>query len=76
MQQVDRNAYKHFIIWAAPYRLADSGEWKLTVNILRKSGDIVKTFHGNTFKTQEEAISASLRYGKLIIDGMIPGCSV
>lgn len=63
---------------AIPYSLAESGEWRGQVQIMRKNGDIIKPFTilGDTFKTKEEAIHYSLEYGKLIIDGKVPHCFV
>ena len=77
MGQRDQEIYKSFVIWAITDRLAESGEWRAKVNIMRKDGKTIKPFLLNhTIKTEEEAIYHALLYGKLIIDGMIPGCWV
>jgi len=70
-------SYGNFIMRAIPYSLAESGEWRGQVDIMRKNGKKIRPFSilGNTFKT-EEAINYSLEYGKLIIGGEIPGCHV
>lgn len=60
---------------AIPYFLADSGEWRGKVQIMRKKGSKIQPFTvlENTFKTEEEANRGSLEYGRLLIDGLIPG---
>ncbi len=60
-----------------PMQLAESGEWTIEVNIMRKNGETVKRFLSkNTFKTEKEAVYHSTEFGKLIIDEKIPDCSV
>ena len=77
MNQENPILYKDFIMWASPMQLAESGEWTLEVQIRRKNGDAVKRFFSkNTFKTEREAVYHSEKYGKLIIDGKIAGCSI
>jgi hypothetical protein len=69
--------YKDFIVWASPMQVAESGEWTLEVHIMRKNGDAVKRyFSKNTFQTEWEAVYHSVKYGKMIIDGKIAGCSI
>jgi len=69
--------YKDFIVWASPMQVAESGEWTLEVHIMRKKGDAVKRyFSKNTFQTEWEAVYHSVKYGKMIIDGKIAGCSI
>lgn len=77
MNQKNQILYKDFIVWASPMQLAESGEWTIEVHIMRKSGDAVRRFFSkNTFKTEREAVYHSEKYGKLIIDGKISGCSI
>lgn len=77
MDQGDKVRYEDFLMWADCWRLAESGEWRGRVNIMRKNGSINKQFIiKNTFKTKQEAVDHSLEYGKLIIDGKIPDCFV
>lgn len=75
MNQEDYEIYKNFLIWTITYNLADSGEWRGKVQIMRKNGSKIQPFTilENTFKTEEEAILRSLEYGRLLIDGLIPG---
>ena len=54
-----------------------SGEWEFKVIIWGKEGKFSRDFLGpQAFKTEEEALQGCLEYGKRIIDGMVPGCSV
>ena len=77
MSQRDQEIYKSFLIWAITDRLDTPGVWRAKVNIMRRDGKTIKPFLLNhTLKTEEEAIHHALLYGKLIIDGMIPGCCI
>ena len=77
MNRENQIVYKDFIMWASPMQMAESGEWTLEVQIRRKNGNDVKRFFSkNTFKTEREAVYHSEKYGKLIIDGKIAGCSI
>jgi hypothetical protein len=77
VNQENQILYRDFIVRASPKQLAESGEWTIEVHILRKNGDAVKSFFSkNTFKTEREAVYHSEKYGKLIIDGKIVGCSI
>lgn len=77
MNRENQIVYKDFIMWASPMQMAESGEWTLEVQIRRKNGNAVKRFFSkNTFKTEREAVYHSEKYGKLIIDGKIAGCSI
>jgi len=71
--------YKGYLIEAAPYQLAESGEWTMQVNIYRDRGSQIseKPFSAkNRFKTKEEAIPHCFEFGKQIIDGKIENCNV
>lgn len=70
--------YKDYDIVLAP-NLYQSGEWGLQLYIKRHTDDAVtsKSFSGkNTFKTKEEAVYHCIEFGKQIIDGKIPTCTV
>jgi hypothetical protein len=75
---MDLAPYKGFLIEAAPYQLADSGEFTLNISIFHHTGDAVNIRNfsvGNTFKT-EEAIQHCIEFGWQIIDGEIQNCTV
>ena len=70
--------YKGYVIRPAPLRLAD-GRWNHQVYIVRQRGNglIEKKFFSTTsFATQEEAVTHCIVFGKQIIDGTVPNCSV
>lgn len=71
-------SYGHFVMKAIAYSLAESGEWRGEVQIKRKNSNKIQPFAilEKTFKTKKETINYSIEYGKLIIDGKIPGCRV
>ena len=68
-------SYGDFLMQAIPDFLGDSGDWRGRVQIMRKNGNRIQPFTilENTFKIEEEAIHGSLEYGRLLIDGLIPG---
>lgn len=71
--------YKGYVIEATPYQLSDSMVW--TINIyIRFDMEEQITFRNfsaaNTFKTKDEAIQHCIDFGRRIIDGEIPNCSV
>ena len=68
-------SYGNFIMQAIPDFLADSGEWRGKVQIMRKNGSKIQPFTilENTFNTEEEAILRSLEYGRMLLDGLFPG---
>ena len=71
--------YKGYRIDAVPYKLADSGEWTIDINISRDTGNEVNIRHfsaGNRFKAEKEAINHCLNFGKKIIDGEYDHCTV
>ena len=70
--------HKGYII-KANTSLLKTGEWNTEIEILKDKGNeiIGKPFVSkNTYKTKDSAIIANLIFGKKIIDGDIPGCSV
>ncbi len=71
--------YKGYEIHATPQQLRDSGNWNihLTITKFRGPGVTEKMFTAaNTFKTQQEAIEHCINFGKQIIDGNSPTCTV
>lgn len=76
---MDTISYKGYQIHASPYQLADSGRWKIDIHVAveRGSETIWRKFStGNTFETRQEAIEHCLNFGKQIIDGQVPECTV
>jgi hypothetical protein len=74
--------YKEFEIHPAPYQLADTGEWKqwkVHIYILRHTEE--KT-HSRKFTAEgscpskEDAIQLCYDFGKKVIDGEVPDCTV
>jgi hypothetical protein len=76
---VNKVSYQGFIIEAVPHQLAESKEWTLNINIFKDTGSqtTVRPFSTrNTFDTKEEAIQHCFNFGRQIIDGKIPNCTV
>jgi hypothetical protein len=76
---MDVVAYKEFEIKASPYQLAESGDWTLNIYITHHRGGetLEKNFSAaTTFKTRDEAIQHCLNFGKQIIDGRVPDCTL
>lgn len=72
-------SYKGYLIQAAPYQLADSGEFTINIDILRDSGGTINIRNfstANTFKTEGEAIQQCFEFGRLIIDGKVKNCTI
>ena len=77
--RMDSAPYKGYLIRAAPYRLADSGEFTMNISILHDTGDAVNIRNfsaGNTFKTEQEAIHHCIEFGRQVVDGKIENCTV
>jgi hypothetical protein len=71
--------YEGFWIDPAPYQLAETMKWKIQVYIRRDTGSAITSKYfiaSDTFDTEEEAEYHSINFGKDIIDGKIPSCSV
>jgi len=71
--------YKGFIIQPAPRHLVEGGRWKLNLFILWSTQNEVHSRHFYTadeFAAEDQAAVHCISYGKLIIDGKIPGFSV
>lgn len=77
--RMDVIQYKGLEIHAAPYQLADSGEWKMNIHIFLRRGSESKSRNfsaANGYKTREEAVKNCFQFGKQIIDGQSADCSV
>ncbi len=77
--KIDSVFYKGYRIQAAPYKLTDSGEFKVNISIWRDTGSSVNIRNfsaANTFKTKEEAIAHCINFGQQIINGEFENCSV
>ena len=71
--------HKGLEIHAAPYQLADNGEWRINLHILRyREGESrSRTFSAaDSYKTREEAVRHCFQLGRQIIDGESANCSV
>ena len=68
-------SYKGFEITARPYQLHDTGKWTVDIEISRK-GRMRSFSTSEHFATEAEAITRSHRFGRQIIDGKVPECSV
>jgi hypothetical protein len=76
---MDAVSYKGYEIRAAPYQLADTGEWTINIHIFHDRGDEMRSRQfsaGNCFKTQEEAVDHCFNFGRQIIDGKSENCTV
>ena len=76
---MDAVTYKGFEIHAAPYRLAETGQWRIKIHIARDRGNQreEKGFSGcNSYPTREEAVEHCFQLGRQIIDGQVANCSV
>ncbi len=76
---MDMVRYKDFEIQAAPYQLADSGQWQMNLHIIRHREGETKSRNfssANSYKTREEAAQHCFQLGRQIIDGQLSGHSV
>jgi hypothetical protein len=72
-------SYKGFQIVAHPFRfqIGYLERWGFKVEIIRLEGKVSKNFVASLkFGRKQEAIENCFEYGKQIIDGQVPGCSV
>ena len=77
--KMDSVSYKGYLIQAAPYQLADSGEWTINISIWHDTGSAINIRNfsaANTFKTKEEAFQHCINFGRQIIDGKFENCTV
>lgn len=71
--------YKGYDIQAVPRKLVDGGKWKININIFRHSESENKAqnfFANDVYYTREEAVKNCFQFGKQIIDGQSPTCTV
>lgn len=76
---MDVVSYKGFEVKAAPYQLAESGEWTLNlcITLHKASETLERNFSaGDRFKIREEAVSHCHNFGRLIVDGKVTNCTV
>ena len=76
---MDVLSYKGYEIHAAPYQLADTGEWTINIHISRDHGNEIRSRQfsaGNRFETRDEAVAHCLDFGRQIIDGKSENCTV
>jgi hypothetical protein len=72
-------SYKGFQIGAHPFRfqIGYLEKWGFKVEIFRLEGKVSKRFLVSLkFGRKQEAIENCFEYGKQIIDGQVPSCSV
>ena len=74
-QRPPRAQHRGFELIARPLHLADSGKWTTLVNI-RRQQNVRQVGASNTFDTELEAIVYCFEFGRKVIDGEIPDCSV
>jgi hypothetical protein len=68
-------AHKGFRITARPYQLHATGLWTVEVEVRRK-GRLRAFSDAARFPSEEEATTQSLDFGRRIVSGQVPGCSV
>ena len=72
-------SYKNYRIESQPHRLQTPDRWTLDVTIYcdTPSGVKYRSFSASsTYATREAAVEAGLQFGKNIIEGRVPNCSV
>ena len=72
-------AYKGFVIRAMPSPDSKEQHWGISILIMRDNGGELRTKSfeaGNTFSTENEAMSHCMNFGKQIIDGKEKNCSI
>jgi hypothetical protein len=68
-------AHKGFHIIARPYQLHATGLWTVEVEIRRKGR--LRAFSAVArYATEAEATAQSLDFGRRIVSGQVPGCSI
>lgn len=68
-------AYGVFTITPRTFQIRGSGQWTLDLLIARR--DKVRAFSGPaTFPTEQAAIRGCHAFGRRIIEGRVPNCSV
>jgi hypothetical protein len=75
---MDDVSYNGYVIRPAPMPLTD-GRWNHEVYaVLDKGHSVVerKFFSATTFAAREEAVAHRIEFGRRIIDGEVPNCTV
>ena len=68
-------SYKGFTITGRPYQLHATRQWAIDLEISRRGRH--RSFSAQDHAaTEAEALAACLEFGRRIIDGQVPGCSV
>lgn len=71
--------YKGYDIQAAPLQLADNRQWQINIQILRHSEreTVSRNFSaGDSYAMRDDAVKNCFQFGRQIIDGQSPNCSV
>jgi hypothetical protein len=71
--------YKGYEIHATPKQRRDSGEWTMEITISRHhEGEVRERMYsaGDSYTTLEEAVAHCVNFGRQVIDGNTPNCSV
>ena len=68
-------SYKGIEITVRPYQLHDTRKWTVDVEIRRK-GRMRSFSTSEHFATEAKAVTRSFEFGRQIIDGKVPECSV
>jgi hypothetical protein len=68
-------SYKGFQIEARAYQLHETKQWTVDIEIRRKGR--TRSFSSpDRYATEQEAVAQSFEFGRRIIDGKVPECSV
>lgn len=68
-------SYKGFSIETRAYQLRETKHWTVDIRIRRKGR--TRSFSApERYSTEAEAVAQSLEFGRRIIDGKVPECSV
>ena len=68
-------AHRGFHITAKPYQLHATGQWTVDIEIRRKGR--LRAFSSDArYQTEGEATVRSFEFGRQIIAGQVPGCSL
>ncbi len=76
---MERLIYRGYCIEAVPYQLDGSTGWRIRVFISRGTESAASTrsfFACNAFTSKTEAMGHCFRFGREIVEGKYPGCSL
>jgi len=72
---MDAIHYKGFDLYPSSCELRDTGKWTMKVTIMKLN--VARSFDAsNTFETEVESLSRAVEFGRRIIDGEVPKCTV